>query len=278
MTSNPEDLEHITLSTLQKLTNKTELVGNRIIDDLELFCQSNSLITFLIVFLSVLALFLVTRFIRNRLRLKMGQNLNSTATWIAFAFTHLQSFFILALSIYGAAHFLILTQYMAFLLRIYIEIAIILQLAIYASVGFQGYVNRLIDRKSLVNPTVKSARPISLLVTKALVWSSAALFVLEVLGFDVSAILAGLGIGGVALALASKNILEDLFASISIIADNPFHVGETIETGDIKGRVEYIGMKTTQIRGEKGELIYCPNSVLTGAKLKNLDRTTYTNP
>ncbi|MEY4505281.1 MAG: hypothetical protein RL154_1581, partial [Pseudomonadota bacterium] len=98
------------------------------------------------------------------------------------------------------------------------------------------------------------------------------LLILQTLGFNVSALIAGLGIGGIAVALAAQNILSDLFASISILFDKPFAVGDAIATGDIKGVVEQIGLKTTTLRGENGEQIICANSALLKNTIRNYKR------
>ena len=81
-----------------------------------------------------------------------------------------------------------------------------------------------------------------------------ALLALDQLGFDVTALVAGLGIGGVALALAVQNILGDLFACAAIALDKPFVVGDFIVVDNLRGTVESVGLKTTRVRGLDGEL------------------------
>jgi small-conductance mechanosensitive channel len=82
------------------------------------------------------------------------------------------------------------------------------------------------------------------------------------LGFEVSTLIAGLGVGGIAIALASQKILSDLFASLTIILDRPFVVGDFIISNDMKGTVKKIGLKTTLARSLNGELLILPNSDL----------------
>ena len=87
------------------------------------------------------------------------------------------------------------------------------------------------------------------------VWSLALLLILENLSFDVTALVAGLGIGGVAVALAAQNVLGDLFSSLAIVLDRPFEVGDFIVTGAQSGTVERIGVKTTsRLRRSQKEL------------------------
>jgi len=98
------------------------------------------------------------------------------------------------------------------------------------------------------------------------------LLVLQTLGFNVSTLIAGLGIGGIAVALAAQNILGDLFASVSILFDKPFVVGDVISTSDFRGTVEHIGLKTTTLRGDTGEQIICANSALMKSTVRNYKR------
>ena len=100
-------------------------------------------------------------------------------------------------------------------------------------------------------------------------WLLAILIVLDNFGINVSMFVAGLGIGGIAVALAAQAILGDTFGSFTITLDKPFVPGDYISFGTDEGRVESVGLKTTRIRGLGGEAIVVPNSELTRARLKN---------
>lgn len=104
------------------------------------------------------------------------------------------------------------------------------------------------------------------------VWCIAVLVALDNLGIDVTTLITGLGIGGVAIALATQNILGDLFASLSIVLDKPFVVGDFIRTGDDLGMVERIGLKTTRVRSLSGELLVFSNSDLLQSRIRNYKR------
>lgn len=112
------------------------------------------------------------------------------------------------------------------------------------------------------------------LAVKGLIWVATILFVLSNLGFNVSSVLTGLGIGGVAVALAAQAVLGDLFAAIAIYVDKPFIVGDQIKVAEFFGTVEHIGMKTTRVRSLSGELLVYPNSVLTSQRIQNFQRMT----
>lgn len=99
----------------------------------------------------------------------------------------------------------------------------------------------------------------------------AALLILANLGVNVIGLVAGLGIGGIAIGLAAQGIFRDLFAALSILFDAPFRVGETIKFGDATGRVEAIGLKTTRVRSLDGEQIIMSNDKLLDMQIRNLN-------
>lgn len=107
---------------------------------------------------------------------------------------------------------------------------------------------------------------------KAVLWVIAIIIVLENLGYDVSSLVAGLGIGGIAIALAVQNILSDLFSSLSLYFDQPFKVDDYIIIGDLEGNVKKIGLKTTRITSLQGEEIVIPNNKLTSTEIRNMGK------
>lgn len=104
------------------------------------------------------------------------------------------------------------------------------------------------------------------------VWSLALMLIFENLGFDVTALVAGLGIGGIAVALAAQSVLSDLFSSLAIVLDRPFEVGDYIVFGSQSGTVEKIGIKTTRLRSLSGEQIVCANTDLLNSRIHNYKR------
>jgi small-conductance mechanosensitive channel len=117
-------------------------------------------------------------------------------------------------------------------------------------------------------PLRKSLQGI-LTVVKIVIWGGAVIFFLDNLGFKVSAVLAGLGIGGVAVALAAQAVLKDLFSYFCILFDQPFVVGDFIIVGEFLGTIEHIGIKTTRIRSLSGEMLIFSNSDLTDSRVRN---------
>lgn len=109
-------------------------------------------------------------------------------------------------------------------------------------------------------------------IARTLLWTILLLAILANVGVNITAFVASLGVGGVAVALAVQNILGDLFASLAIGLDKPFEIGDFIVFGDVAGSVEHIGLKTTRIRSLSGEEIVCGNNNLLKITIHNYKR------
>lgn len=109
-------------------------------------------------------------------------------------------------------------------------------------------------------------------VLNCAIWVLGVAFLLDNLGFDVSTVVAGLGIGGIAVALAGQAVLGDLFSYFAILFDRPFDLGDFVIVGEFMGTVEHVGIKTTRLRSLHGEQLVFSNTDLTGSRLKNYKR------
>ena len=109
-------------------------------------------------------------------------------------------------------------------------------------------------------------------LARLMIWAATLLFVFDNLGINITAFVASLGIGGVAIALAAQSVLGDAFSSFAIFMDKPFQVGDFIIVGDLLGTVEHVGLKTTRIRSLGGEQLIFSNSDLTNSRIKNYKR------
>jgi small-conductance mechanosensitive channel len=109
-------------------------------------------------------------------------------------------------------------------------------------------------------------------ILKVLVWGIGITFLLDNLGFKISTVVAGLGIGGIAVALAAQTILGDLFSYFVIFFDRPFEIGDFIIIGEYMGSIEHIGIKTTRVRSLGGEQLVFSNTDLTNARVRNYKR------
>ncbi len=144
---------------------------------------------------------------------------------------------------------------------VYFLVKFLLALTAY---GFEVYL-----RKRNNDATLGKSLQGILTVVKFIIWGCAVIFFLDNLGFKVSAVLAGLGIGGVAVALAAQAVLKDLFSYFCILFDQPFVAGDFIIVGEFMGTIEHIGIKTTRIRSLSGEMLIFSNSDLTDSRVRN---------
>jgi small-conductance mechanosensitive channel len=157
-------------------------------------------------------------------------------------------------------------------LRAATVLAVLLQVALWASVAIDFWVAR--EKRRRLEQDVTTATLIGILrfVLKVVLWSILLLLALDNLGVDVTTLVAGLGVGGIAVALALQNILGDLLASLSIILDKPFVVGDAIGVDEFSGKVENIGLKTTRVRSLGGEQIVFSNGELLKSRIRNWSR------
>jgi len=119
--------------------------------------------------------------------------------------------------------------------------------------------------------TATAVGTISFVVQMA-TWSIVLLMILSNMGVNITALVTGLGIGGIAVALALQNVFSDLFASLSIVFDKPFVIGDFLIVGDHLGSVENVGLKTTRLRSLSGEQLVFANSDLLGSRVRNFGR------
>jgi small-conductance mechanosensitive channel len=122
------------------------------------------------------------------------------------------------------------------------------------------------------DPTLVSSLGVLRVISMLLIGAVIILLALDNLGVEIKPLLAGLGIGGIAVALAVQNLLSDLFGSLTILLDKPFVVGDAITVGDKSGKVEHIGIKTTRVRATSGEQLVFSNSDLLSSRLHNFKR------
>jgi small-conductance mechanosensitive channel len=151
---------------------------------------------------------------------------------------------------------------------------VIILLTTWAQVA--GWVHALLEyvlarerRRRSSDAVFASSLPIVRFVATALIWMLAMLLALDNLGVDITTLIAGLGIGGVAIALAVQTVLKDLLGSLSIALDKPFVVGDTIIIDKLCGTVERIGLKTTWLRSNDGDEVAVPNADILKSRIRN---------
>ncbi|HEX6058783.1 MAG TPA: mechanosensitive ion channel family protein, partial [Gemmatimonadaceae bacterium] len=183
-----------------------------------------------------------------------------------------RAYFILALALSAGAHLLVLPARVLAAVRVVTILATLFQLAVWGTTLIDYALRRYAARDPEHAGANKMMVGVAGFLLRALLWGVILLLALENLGFDVTALVAGLGIGGVAVALAVQNVLGDLLAAMAIVADKPFVVGDFIILDGYMGTVEHIGMKTTRLRSLGGEQIVIGNADLLGSRIRNYKR------
>jgi len=139
-------------------------------------------------------------------------------------------------------------------------------------IALVGYGAKVYAAKRGKDQALERSMDAMLRVIRIIIWGLAITFFLDNLGFKISAVIAGLGIGGIAIALAAQSVLGDLFSYFSILFDRPFEIGDFIILGEYLGTIEHIGIKTTRIRSLSGEQLIMSNTDLTKSRLRNYKR------
>lgn len=151
-------------------------------------------------------------------------------------------------------------------------IAVCWQFGLWATTGALAWIE-LKRRHSLSHDRAAAGTlGIIAIIIRMLIWAVVLLLTLDNLGINITTLVAGLGIGGIAIALAVQNVLGDLLASLSITLDKPFVLGDSLVVGDFKGKVEHIGIKSTRLRSVDGEQIIMPNADLLKSRVRNYGR------
>jgi small-conductance mechanosensitive channel len=184
-----------------------------------------------------------------------------------------RAYFLFFLGVRIAAEFLVLPAEARRGLRLATVILVLVQGAVWGNGLITFWTDRLTaQRQALADGgSVMTIRLLGF-AARLLLWSIIALMALANLGVDVTALVAGLGIGGIAIALAVQNILGDLFGALSIMLDKPFVVGDFIIVDNYMGTVENVGIKTTRLRSLSGEQLIISNSDLLKARIRNFRR------
>ena len=226
-----------------------------------------------IIFLVIaLSLIIIRKLITRRLA-KLAERTATTADdAIVDLLRRTRYFFIITAAVAGASLFLELPTRVFVIGRVLGTIALILQIAIWGNglitFWFLNYAGRKADSDISSRTTIAAFS----FVARAMLWIMLALVALNRLGFDVTALITGLGVGGIAIALAVQNVLGDLFAALAIVIDKPFVVGDSITVDTMTGTVEHVGLKTTRLRSVNGEQLIFSNADLLKSRIRNFKR------
>jgi small-conductance mechanosensitive channel len=180
--------------------------------------------------------------------------------------------FIILLGVWAGSLFLDLTPENESWLRRALGVGLLVQGALWATGVVNYFLGRYSRRQEEEDPGLATALGALGFVAKAVVWTVFVLLILQNVGVEITAILAGVSVGGIAVALAVQNVLGDLFGSLSIILDKPFVIGDFIVVDEFSGTVEHVGLKSTHIRSVSGEQLVFSNSDLLNSRIRNYKR------
>jgi len=235
----------------------------------------NRILDYLIVIGIFIICVIVIKVFRNRFLKYLKRLAERTTTTLDDFLIEVLRKIIIPLAYFGAFYVSINTLTLNSLLEKGIHIigiAVTTLFAVRFAILFINYGFNLYLTKRGKEETLQRSLDGALRVIKVIIWGLAIVFFLDNLGFKVSTVLAGLGIGGVAVALAAQAILKDLFSYFSILFDRPFEVGDFIILDDYLGTIEHIGIKTTRVRSLGGEQLVFSNTDLTSSRIRNYKR------
>jgi len=236
----------------------------------------NSLLKWVIALAAAVAIYLLLTVLRRMVGNHLKRMADRTTTDIDDFIADLirvrtKKILFLALAVYGASLFLDLPADIERVIVGAVFILLFFQIGLWGN----GIVNFLVTRRAAKDGEDGlnlEAYSVITWIAKAALWTIVILLALNNLGIEITALIAGLGISGIAVALAVQNILGDLFASLSIVMDRPFVIGDFIIVGDQMGSVEHVGLKTTRVRSLSGEQIVFSNTDLLSSRIRNYRR------
>ncbi|MGE0159862.1 MAG: mechanosensitive ion channel family protein [Gemmatimonadales bacterium] len=225
-----------------------------------------------IMLLAVLALRILTRAIARQVRKLAQGTANALDDLVGDLVEKTNLLFVLVIALWAASYALVLTPRATQALRVLVVFGVLIQAAIWVSAVADHFLSDYRRRMRADDPGVATAMGAVMFLVRVVVWGAVMLIALDTLGVDITTLIAGLGVGGIAVALAVQNVLSDLFASVSIVLDKPFVVGDFIDLGGHMGVVENVGLKTTRVRSLSGEELVVANSDMLSSRIRNYKR------
>jgi small-conductance mechanosensitive channel len=225
-----------------------------------------------IAFGTTIILAIAKRIVVHRLRILAQKTATDIDDLIVDLLHRTRIFFLFAVGLYAGSHAITVNGEVASVRRTIVILLLLVQSGVWAN-GLMTYLLGKMARSRTGGEATNATTVTALtFISRTVIWSIVVLLVLENLGFDVTALVAGLGVTGIAVALALQNILGDLFASLSIVLDQPFVLGDYIVVDALQGTVEHIGLKTTRVRSLSGEQIVFSNADLLKSRVRNFKR------
>ena len=222
--------------------------------------------------LAWLALLIVRRVLRVRLERLASRSELLALDVAAHVVRETRVWFLLLIAAVIGSRFWALPEPLDSIIARTVVIVFLIQAGLWAAAALLRMLQARRERELEENPGAVAAMDVLSFIARLAIWSVVLLLMLDNLGVDITTLVAGLGVGGIAVALAAQNILGDLFASLSIVLDKPFAVGDFLIIGDFLGSVERVGIKTTRVRSLSGEQLVFSNNDLLSSRIRNYGR------
>ncbi|MFZ5890266.1 MAG: mechanosensitive ion channel family protein [Myxococcota bacterium] len=221
--------------------------------------------------LVMLALALIKRIVSRRLR-KWAEQKPTPFPEVALAVVRAtRAFFLLGVGLWAGSEYVDLSHKAERWLRTGVSLVVLVQVGVWLQVAIQRSAETWVRGPEQDGGTRTMATAVAF-ITKLMIWAVVFVMAMSAMGFEISALVAGLGVGGVAAALAVQSLLSDLLASLSMFFDRPFDLGDFIVVGTEQGTVERIGLRSTRVRALGGEEIVFANGDLIKSRIRNYKR------
>lgn len=224
------------------------------------------------VLLALIVLRIVVAFVRRRVERFTAATATGWDDGIAETMQATRDWFLLLVAIYFGSLLLELPERTRAVVQTVAVLALLLQSALWGSRLLKFSIDHYMRQRRESDPALTTTVSAMSFIGNLILWSVVLLLALDNMGVDVTALIAGLGVGGIAVALAAQSILGDLFASLSIVLDKPFVLGDFIIVGEQLGTVERVGLKTTRVRSLSGEQLIFANTDLLQSRIRNFKR------
>lgn len=234
----------------------------------------NAIAFLAITFILFFFLRILFKFFTTRLQ-KLSERTDNKIDDVAFQIVHrTNSLFFLTVALYLAANATeIPTKMHAFIGKLFVVVGL-MQVASWVTYLSAFFIEKYtaLHRNDQNDGSYQMVQNFLQFLARVVIWITICLLILDNLGVNITALVTGLGVGGIAIALAVQNMLGDLFASLSIVLDKPFVIGDSITVGESSGTVEKIGLKTTRLRATSGEQLIFANNDLLKSRIQNFKR------
>ncbi len=248
------------------------------LNNLNALVLNNSISQWLLALVVASVMMILTIFIRGLIRRsyqRMAQTVEVELMEIPLQIaSHTKLSFLVIISCFFGSLVLNLPDGTQVMVRKILVIAVCWQAGLWSTAAALAWLTNSRGGQSAIESGRAGTMNVVAIMIRIVIWSIVVLLTLENLGIDITTLVAGLGIGGIAIALAVQNVLGDLLASLSITLDKPFEEGDLLFLDDFQGKVEQIGIKSTRLRSVTGEQIIVSNADLLKSRLRNFGRMT----